>query len=544
MSSKVRLAVAFSAVLLSAAVYTLCFPPYDLRTLATVALVPLLIAARKQTPSRAAGLGALWGFASAWGITYWLPTTVSVYYHQPYWLGLLLFTAATAAMVAFEYALAVAAYAWAAARLQRSLPFFAAGAWVAAEFTRTQLLTGNPWGFLGYSQAVLAREVSGLDALALALAQVADIGGVYAVTFVLVAVNAAIADAVCLRDRPSTGVSAGVSARVSVVLPALTLLLVTTGYGGYRLATLEEAQTAGRPRATRVAIVQPNLDLGSQWREDLYGQNLVEILEMTADVLGAKAGARAEQTIPLVVWPENAMTFFVAEEPLYRAAIARLLIDFDATLIAGAPHVERGESGNHEYFNSAFVLAPDGSVAGRYDKTHLLPFAEYFPLSTVALLNRSFGRVRQFSAASDRPVLETPAGRVGTLICNETMFGSLARKRVLAGAELLVMLSNDSWVGDPMYGRHQLQMAIMRAIEQRRSVVRSSTSGPSAIIDQRGCIETMSQPNTEATLRGTVRAGTHTSIYTRIGDAFAWASLLTVILVVVVVRRRESNVGL
>jgi apolipoprotein N-acyltransferase len=521
-----RSAGAVVAVLSSAIIYTLCFPPYELHLIAPLALVPHFVAIKRMPPARAALMGALWGFASAWGITYWLPTTISVYYHQPYWLGLSLFSAATLTMVALEYAIASSLYAWASTHMQRGLPFFAAAVWTAAEFARAGLLTGNPWGFLGYSQIVLSTNASALETMSLALAQIADLGGVYTITFVLVAVNAAVAGAATTSGPAPT--------RANALLPALTLLVAALAYGGYRLDQ-DDFQSSPAAPTTRVAIIQPNLDLGSQWREELYGENLRELLEMTIEELEAH-GAE------LVVWPENTMTFFVADEPLYRAAIARVLVDSGATLLAGAPHVDR-ESTVAEYFNSAFVLGPDGAVMGRYDKTHLLPFAEYFPLSSLELLNRSFGRVRQFSAGRNARLLDTPAGKAGVLICNETMFSSLAGSRVADGAELLVMLSNDSWVSAPMYGLHQLQMAVMRAIEQRRDVVRSSTSGPSAIINAHGHIQTVSEPQTPATLRGSISPRSYISPYSRLGDVFAWGCIAAVFLAMAVRRRSLENGG-
>jgi apolipoprotein N-acyltransferase len=513
MNAGTRNAVSLSGVLLSALIYTLCFPPHDLRYLAPLALVPHFLAIRHKTSLAAAGLGAIWGLASAWGITYWLPATVAVYYHQPYWLGLSLFTCATLLMVSLEYALASAAYAWCSRRARHGLPFIAASTWIVAEFARAKLLTGNPWGFLGYSQALTGVEASAIDTASLALSQIAELGGVYAVSFVLVLMNAALAEAFASRHDGLR--------RTPENMAVATIVVLALSFGAFRLSSNTDSTDDG----TTVAIVQPDLDLGSQWREELYGQNLREYMEMT------DASLRVSPS-DLVVWPENAMTFFIAEEPLYRAAIASVLSEFGATLVAGAPYAT-DSSGIYEYFNSAFVLGPNGTLTGRYDKVQLLPFAEYFPLQSVDLLNRNFGRVRQFSPGDRAQLLATPAGRGGVLICNETMFGSLASARVAGGAEFLIMLSNDSWVTDPMYGQHQLQMAVIRAIEQRRAVVRASTSGPSAIIDAYGRVEAVSQSRKREILNGTVGASSSRTVYSVIGDSFAWICLLLVAAIAV-----------
>jgi len=151
--------------------------------------------------------------------------------------------------------------------------------------------------------------------------------------------------------------------------------------------------------------------------------------------------------------------------------------------------------------------------------------------------------VRQFTAGRDAWPLRLAVGDAGVLICNEAMFGNLARSRVRDGAEFLILLSNDSWVDDPMYAQHQLQMATMRAIEQRRWVVRASTSGPSAIIDASGRVEVVSDPQTRAALTGTFRRENALSIYSKVGDVFAWACLVGMFLTMAALALSVRRVG-
>src|SRR5262249_47755644 len=140
------------------------------------------------------------------------------------------------------------------------------------------------------------------------------------------------------------------------------------------------------------------------------------------------------------------------------------------------------------YWNSIFLLAASGEIRGRYDKEYLVPFAEYFPLGGIDVLRRRFERVRTFVPGLPRPPLPTIAGPAGVLTCNEAMLPEIAGRRVAAGATYLVNPSNDSWLADPQYSAQQLDIVTMRAIEQRRYLVRASTSGPSAIIDPYGRI--------------------------------------------------------
>jgi apolipoprotein N-acyltransferase len=183
------------------------------------------------------------------------------------------------------------------------------------------------------------------------------------------------------------------------------------------------------------------------------------------------------------------------------------------------------------YFNSAFVVAPDGSVLARYDKQHLLPFAEYFPLPQLDFLRRDFGRVREFTAGAPGPPLPTVAGRAGVLICNEGLFPEIAGERVRAGAQYLINLSNDTWLNDRTYSEITFNMVAFRAIEQRRYLVRASSSGPSAIVDPSGRVVARSAPLSGAVVDGAIAARDERTVYSRVGDLFVFACAAAVILV-------------
>jgi apolipoprotein N-acyltransferase len=486
------------ATLVSAVLYGLAFPPAALRGLAWVALVPFFVSVRRAGWAGAAGLAWLWTVAAADPVGDWFPRSVSTYYQQPLAIGVGFFAGVSSIMAAPYFVAFAACYRACARRGGASLPLLAAAAWVAGEVARTTLLTGNPWALFGYSQARVAPVV-----------QIADVTGIYGVSFVLVAVNAALAEAwqaLRMRPRPLRRALAGLA---GAGLAAGTVL----GYGGWRL---QQARSAGAgPPGITVGIVQGNLDLGSQWRQDFYGRNLEAYMRLTHAVLEAERPR-------VVFWPESAMTFFLDEEPLYRAAIARVLAAAGAQLVAGAPRFV-GSEHRPIYYNTAFLLAPDGTILGWYDKQRLLPFAEYFPLGSSELLRRRFARVREFAPGVSSALLPTPAGRAGIVICNEAVFPDIAAARVRAGADYLVNLANDTWVSDPKFSEQLFDIVSIRAVEQRRYLVRASTSGFSAIVDPWGRAQAMTPPFTQAWLAGTVRGADTVTAYCRVGDAFALA---------------------
>jgi apolipoprotein N-acyltransferase len=501
--------IAVLEVALSAALYAAAFPTLGVRLAAWVALVPLLGAIRDASPRRAALLGALWAMCMAYGVGTWLPRAVSLYYDQPVWVGAAFFVGVAGVTAAPFLALFAAAYAWVRRRAAaRWLPdaLWTPSLWVACELARSRVgLAPNPWVLLGYSQVGIDR-----------IAQVADLTGVYGVSFLVASVNGALA--ACAWPRRG-----GRRPRVELGVAALLVVLVL-GYGEVRLG---QDVVAGAP--VRVALVQGNVDLGHQWREEFYGANLEVYLRLTREVLAQKPD--------LVVWPESAVSFFLAHEPVYQRAIGNALAGTE--LVLGGPHHD-GAKVRPRFRNSGFVLGEGGEITDRYDKLALLPFAEYFPLRSIELLRRRFERVRVFTPGSGPRLLHTSRGRLGTLICFEAIYPEYVGALVRAGAAWLVNLSNEAWLGNTDFPLQYLNMASLRAIENRRYLIRSATSGVSAIIDPHGRVVTRGPLFEEAVLVGEVRPIEMLTVYARIGDVFAGLCTVAALAVLLAAWRRPD----
>jgi apolipoprotein N-acyltransferase len=378
--------------------------------------------------------------------------------------------------------------------------------WVGAELFRTKIL-GDPWALLGYSQ-VPAPE----------FLQIAELFGVYGTSFLLAAVNAAIA----LRWIPMSRVAWW---RGLAVVGVGTLVV---GVGG--LLRMRAIDAASAAPTTPIAIVQANLDLGSQWHPEFYGANLEAYLRLTQEALGRVPAPR------LVVWPESALSFFLDDEPLYQASIGSVLARSGAELVAGGPRTAHDKE--PPFHNTTFLLEPTGVIRAWYDKQRLLPFAEYFPLGSVGLLQRQFGRVREFTPGATSPPLPTVAGPVGVVVCNEALFAEPSRERVRDGAELLFALANDSWVGEVKYAEQATAMTVVRAIEQRRWLARASTAGPSALVAPTGRVVARSTNGTSAVVAGAVGRTTTMTLYGRVGDLFAIACGIAALVAVARARDR------
>jgi apolipoprotein N-acyltransferase len=478
-----------------------------MRILAWIALVPLFIVLRR-VGVRSALLFA-WAFtvAVAYATGDWFPRAVATYYDQPAVVGVGFFFGVSSIMAAPYVMAFTVCYRWLSRSQGPAHVLLAAAAWVAAELCRARLLGGNPWVLLGYSQA-------GVEPLV----QIADITGVYGVSFVLVAANAALAE-VCLA---ATGAGRSMPAAVRGLVLACVAAVGVITYGQLRLNGAAVAPANSPP--IQVAVVQGNLDLGSQWRKEFYGRNLDIYLRLTQAAIGGGTPA-------LVIWPENAMSFFVDREPLYREAIGAVLGPAHAQLVAGGPRFV-SHPPDRLYYNSAFLIASDGSVVAHYDKQRLLPFAENFPFASMNFLRRSFGKVREFTPGAPTPPLPTAAGAAGVVICNEAMFPEFVNDRVRSGADYVVNLSNDSWLDDAKFAAIVSDMVSFRAIEQRRYLVRASTAGPSTIIDPLGRVTARAEFPSRAVITGTVRPSTTATLYSRIGDTFAGLCTAAVIAAV------------
>jgi apolipoprotein N-acyltransferase len=509
-----RLAVALLLAAVSALLFASAFPPLDWSPLAFVGLAPLLVALRRLRLRDALLCLFVWGELFSFLVANALPDAVETYFLQPRWISWLFASAVwagTGTIYFVGFGLVYRALAPLRATLQ---PPAAAAAWVAQELVRGRLLTdldwfvSNPWALAGYSQVGSPP-----------LMQIASLTGIYGVSFVLVAANAALAELWLRRGE------AFVPRRALVAVGGLPTLAALT-FGALALRGADDRTAPG----VAVAVVQADVDIGARFRPELYGRNLDTYLGLTLQAL--------DQARPrLVFWPEGALTFHLEQEPVYRETIARVLAEGRAELVAGGPWGVPGDP--PLYTNSVFVLDPQGRVRGRYDKQVLVPFAEYTPNGAFDLVRRSFDRVRVYSRGTRSEPLPTAAGLAGIAVCNEIMLPELVRRRVLDGAELLVNPSNDTWISERNWSRLIFHMALVRAIEQRRYLVRASTSGPSAIVDPWGRVQIRSEPASRAMIAGRVRPRLDRTLYARLGDSFALLCVAGTAVGVTAVRRRR-----
>jgi apolipoprotein N-acyltransferase len=478
---------AFALAALSGMAHATAFPPLSWSVVAWVALAPLLVACAALPPRRAAMAGMCWALTAGAGATWFLPTMLSGYFGMaPLPSGL-----AAVAIVCGLHGVYVSGYAaWVAwlARRGAANPWLLAGGWLACEVARAHGPGGVPWAITAYSQLGWT-----------SLVQIADLAGPHGIGLLVAAVNAGVAAFLvpALRGRRP-------------VLAATTIAAALVGtlvYGEWRLG-----QTFGDGPALGVAVVQAGATSPSPADR---GARLARHVELTTRAAAARPR--------LVVWPEYALETYLQEGSPTRDAVLATADRTGGDLIVGGPHYAKSAAGTRHH-NSAFLVR-DGRVAARYDKHRLVPFAEDDRLAWLV------GAVPSGYAPGDGSfVLPATDVRAGVLVCLEAMFPELAREAVRQGAEVLVNLSNDAWLGGPAPARQQLDIAALRAVENRRWVVRAATTGFSAVIDPYGRTVTSSTFDAHQVLHATVRASRARTPYQRWGDALAWLAIAGVAL--------------
>ena len=413
------------------------------------------------------------------------------------WFGLTL-------ILAFFYGLWGGAAWWLAKRgtgWHRILALSAA--WVVMEWMRTLGRLTMPWAQMSYTQYRFTP-----------LIQIAEVTGAYGVSFIIVMFNGAIAE--WLRDRrdPNT------AKRVAI---AGCIVATICFYGAFRLASHEEG-----PQIT-VAAMQPNFHVNSESNtsRDL---SVFTLLSAQADESG---------DVSLFVWPESAAPTDAVHDYRTYDVLRGISEQFHAAVATGSRVIDPK---THAESNSAVLITDDGAAPQRYDKEQLVPFGEFIPFrdQLPSMLDANFGfppnDVTPGTGANTLGFTTSHGVRVelGPFICYESMYPPYARAMARSGADLLITQSNDDWFQSESALEQHLSAVVLRAVENRRYVVRSTTTGITCIIDSRGRIAGRLPVNTPGSVVRRVRLISSRSLYNRFGD---WFVLVCGAFILAILRR-------
>jgi apolipoprotein N-acyltransferase len=404
-------------------------------------------------------------------------------------LGLLL-TAAAKTFRSAHYALVAA-------------PFF----WVALELLSARL-TKVPWDLLGYSQ---------VDNFL--LTSLAPYTGVYGITFLLIAGNALLAWG-ALASTPKR--------RIAVLISGLVAVLV--------LQNGDHFAPPPAPTQATAVLLQQNLNVNqdNSWPGTDYAEHLNQFLKLSSRTCGPFLAGMPElnaypvtpdcPTEPvapgIILWPESPAPF-LDKDPRLLNALRDLALSMHAPVIVGTTSLDHHGAG-FDMYNSALFVGLDGAVSGRYDKIHLVPWGEYIPYKTFFSFAKNLTQAAGDMTHGWRRVVFSSGGHsFGVFICYEEIFGDEIRLFAKRGAQVLVNISNDGWYGDTCAPWQTLNMSRMRAVENRRWLLRDTNTGITTIIDPYGRLTASVQRHALTSLAARYGYRSDLTFYTLHGDVFA-----------------------
>ena len=469
------------------------FSPLEWAWAAGVALVPVMGMARRAPFKMAMRMGWMSGFLFWLLSIRWL-THVTV-------LGWVFMGA--------YCALFVLPAIWVANRWRGGAAGFAgslAVVWCGGEFLRGWMGGGFPWNLLGVGLTPWLPAI-----------QLAEIGGVWLVSGLAVFVNGLVVWALVERKEwRALGLCAAV-------------VLAVLGWGSWRIQRLETPD-----RSIRVALVQTSIPQDEKWVTSKIEMIYARLKELTLQ-------AQADPNLELVIWPETALPDDVRNSETSYSLVWNLCTN-GTQILTGSLDLAMLDSGEPNYFNSAFLFDEEGCMIGEYDKRHLVVFGEFIPFeSWIPWRWRSaMGMPLSISAGDSGAVFRVGVGQipVAPLICFEDILPDLARADVRDGARMLVNVTNDAWFDEVMSPNQHMRNAVLRAVENRVPLVRAANTGVTCVIDPSGRVaSSLSDGKGRTDLAGVLWAdvavppdGMSLTFYTRFGDMYGIACAVATVL--------------
>lgn len=481
---RIRLAIALA----SGALLSCAFAPLGWWPLALACPALLILIWEGATPREAALYGFLFGAGTFATGTYWLYISIHVFGQAPIWLAVGIMAALVAIMGLYHAALGYAVARWLPPRGAWRWLVAAPAAWLLMEWFRGWFLSGFSWLSLGYAQT---------DSF---LAGFAPVLGVYGISAIVLLGAGALATLLLGTRRERI---------------AAALVLVLPWAAGAALRDVAWTRAAGAP--VGVAIVQGAIPQDQKWLDSNREATLERYRTLTERVLGT----------PLIVWPESAPPDLANNLVPYLRTVYGAARAEGSALVLG---VVRASDDARNYYNS--VLALGERPPQWYDKHHLVPFAEFFPVpafvrSWLRLMSLPYSDFTR--GAAYQPPLEAGGLTLAATICYEDAYGS-SQLAALREADALVNVTNDAWFGRSTARHQHFQIARMRAMEARRPLVRAANDGLSALVGPYGEVLALAPEYEPAVLRGSVTPRRGLPPYARVGN---WAVVIAALAALV-----------
>lgn len=466
--------------LLSGVLVGLSYPPLQLGFIAWFGLIPMIHILLNVKPGQAARLAFL--------------ASITANFISLHWIG---FNSGAGFLPVFASLIAAVLYlgifwsgfgyfiAFIEKRSSKGLivlPF----AWIAMELIRSLGALGFPWINLGLAQTEY-----------LPLIQIADITGSYGISFWIVLINIGIYLTIISTDK-----------RKYLIFTSLIFVLVFS-YGLIRIKTIDEVSTT----SISIAITQPNINPDEKWDPQSREDNFALMHSLLDSALNLSPD--------LVLWPESAVPAYLRISSHRRNPITEKLAKFNTPLLSGTVDRIIDENRDKKYYNSTIFIKPDGSIK-MYNKVHLVPFAEYIPLSEKfpALKKLNFGQ-GNFTPGEEFTVFKLDSVKFSNIICYESSMPRIVRGFIKNGAQFITIQANDGWLGNSAGPYQHFELAKLRAIENRVPIVRCANTGISGVINPIGIVQHKIPLGEKSIIVADILPIHRLTFYTKYGEVFA-----------------------
>ncbi|HXN97687.1 MAG TPA: apolipoprotein N-acyltransferase [Candidatus Acidoferrales bacterium] len=475
----------------------LSFPNYNLYLLAWIAMGMLVLASAGAPLKEAPLYGFLHGQVFYPVCLPWVDTVMRQYGNIDPWIA-----AGFVGLIGFIGGLICTIFSTGVALASKKSKLLACllapFLWTALEYFRTNVpIIGSSWDLSGYPAA-----------RSMALLQITSVTGIYGLCFLIATYGALVAYAVLANTRRVWGVAA-----------IATLVLVVVSVGGAYLIPQSAPHYVAH-------LVQTNFPQSESYPSDwlqIHAGELDELERISVDAARSAAG--------IVIWPEVPAPFSFTEAPFAQRA-ERIAQEAGNYFLVGVLDWKQDPSGKWLAYNSAVLLNPEGQRVYSYNKIHLLPFGEYVPLrGWLTFAKRLTADISDFTPGSQYNIAQVPQGTFGTFICYEAIFPSEVRRFTAGGAQLLITISNDGWFGRSSAAEQHMAMARVRAVENRRWLLRDTNNGYTESIDPYGRTAAQFPLDIRGQLDAPYDFRSDMTLYARFGDWFSWLCVIVTIAI-------------
>jgi len=478
--------------------FALCLPPFNsdfnplfflFPLISFVILIPLMFFALLNPLKKAILYTFLYSFSAAMVQFYWIGFVTAEGLWHLILFGLVLISAAIGLIFLTAGMLFRMIYRTAGRLYILIFPSI----WICIDLARTLTDIAFPWSFLGYSLTTY-----------LPTAQFASITGVWGLTFLIVLGNILIFEILSSYYKNENQVQKYIHAAIFL------LFMIVISVWGY--SKMKRPLSGSK---IKMAIIQTNID------QLHWGNNS---LDTAFDITERMVHDAAKQQPELIIGPESALLCFLDRKSEYRRRVAEWVDEIRIPVLLGALHWEiapKGSVSDYDVFNTAFLIEPGNKKTSHYNKQQLVPFSEKMPFENLMpILSRVNLGEADFKRGKDPVVFTTVGIKAAPFICYEIIFPSFVQKRLKKGANCIVAITNDGWFGKTSGPYQHANMARMRAIENRISIVRCANSGFSMFIDPYGRIQQKTKLYTRDILHGEALLKNADTFYARNGDWF------------------------